>query len=473
LTQADGTGTTGDHSNPEVPARVPWLRLSRTEALTPPERPLRPRTVLIQVIAGALAVVIGVTVAGAFASRRVAERQSVTDAAHTTDLIAQQVVQPAIKNGLISGSPTALGAIDRVVRNQVLGSSSSVVRVKLWTATGRIVYSDEPRLIGQTFPLGSQERAALARPSVHAEVSNLERPENRFERGRGKLLEVYRPVWTPDGQPLLFETYSPYRQVTQRAGELWRGFAGITVSSLLILVALLLPILWRLLNRISRAQRQREVLLQRAVDASEEERRRIAGTLHDGPVQELAATSFTVAGAAGKATDSGQPELAAMLTTAAGAVRASIRGLRSLLVDIYPPSLTSAGLVPALTDLTEVLAARSIATHLSLDEDAAARLSPDQQQLVFRIARECLRNATRHSSARNVEVRLFRHGNSTVLEIIDDGTGFDPAPVVGDPSDGHFGLRILTDVAANAGADLLLATAPGAGCRWRLEVPDP
>jgi two-component system, NarL family, sensor kinase len=54
-----------------------------------------------------------------------------------------------------------------------------------------------------------------------------------------------------------------------------------------------------------------------------------------------------------------------MLATAAGAVRVSIRGLRSLLVDIYPPSLTTAGLVPALTDLTEVLAARDIATLIS------------------------------------------------------------------------------------------------------------
>lgn len=471
MTKADGPGATGDHSHPEVPASVPWLRLSGTEARTPPERPLRPRTVVIQVIAGTLAVVIGVAVAGAFASRRVAEREAVTDAAHTTDLIARQVVQPAITNGLISGNPAALAAIDRVVRRQVL--SSSLVRVKLWTATGRIVYSDERRLIGQTFPLGSQERAELARPAVRAEVSNLQRPENRFERGRGKLLEVYRPVWTPAGQPLLFETYSPYRQVTQRTGELWRGFAGITISSLLILVALLLPILWRLLNRITRAQRQREVLLQRAVDASEEERQRIAGTLHDGPVQELAATSFTVAGAAERAADSAQPELAEMLTMAAGAVRASIQGLRSLLVDIYPPSLTSAGLVPALTDLTEVLATRNIATHLNLAEDVAALLPPARQQLMFRIARECLRNATRHATARNVEVHLFRHGPSTVLEINDDGRGFDPASVLGNPEDGHFGLRILTDLAANAGAALLLATGPGAGCRWRLEVPDP
>jgi signal transduction histidine kinase len=471
LSQADEAGTTGDYSHPEVPAHVPWLRLSRTGARTPPERPLRPRTVMMQVIGGTLVVVIGVAVAGAFASRRVAEREAVTDAAHTTDLVAQQVVQPAITNGLVSGDPAALAALNRVVRHQVL--SSSLVRVKLWTAAGRVVYSDEPRLIGQTFPLGNQERAALARPAVYAEVSDLQRPENRYERGFGKLLEVYRPVWTPSGQPLLFETYSPYRQVTQRTGELWRGFAGITISSLLILVLLLLPILWRLLNRLSRAQSQREVLLQRAVDASEEERQRIAGTLHDGPVQELAATSFTVAGAAERAAGSGQPELAEMLTTAAGTVRASIRGLRSLLVDIYPPSLTTAGLVPALTDLTEVLAARNIVTHLDLAEDAAARLPPDRQQLVFRIARECLRNAARHASAHNVEARLFRQGQATVLEINDDGTGFDPAPVLGHPEDGHFGVRILTDVAAAAGADLLLATAPGAGCRWRLEVPDP
>jgi two-component system, NarL family, sensor kinase len=470
VTHADGPDTTGA-SHPEVPARVPWLRLSGTQARTPPDRPVRPRTVVIQVIAGTLAVVIGVAVAGAFASRRVAEREAVTDAAHTTDMIARQVVQPAITNGLVSGNPAALSAIGRVVRQQVL--SPSLVRVKLWTATGRIVYSDEPRLIGKKFPLGSDERASLARPVVHAEVSDLQRPENRYERGRGKLLEVYRPVWTPSGQPLLFETYSPYSLVTQRTSQLWRGFAGITISSLLILVVLLLPVLWRLLKRITRAQSQREVLLQRAVDASEEERQRIAGTLHDGPVQELAATSFVVAGAAEKAADSGQPELAEMLTAAAGAVRASIQGLRSLLVDIYPPSLTSAGLVPALTDLTEVLAARNIATHLSLAEDAAARLGPAQQQLVFRIARECLRNAARHAGARNVEVRLFRDGHSNVVEIYDDGTGFDPALALDNPEDGHFGLRILTDLAVNAGADLLLATAPGAGCRWRLEVADP
>ena len=61
-------------------------------AHTPPDRPLRTRTVLTQVIVGALVVAIGVALAGAIASRRIAERESVTDAAQTTDLIAQQVI---------------------------------------------------------------------------------------------------------------------------------------------------------------------------------------------------------------------------------------------------------------------------------------------------------------------------------------------------------------------------------------------
>ena len=471
MIEASGqAGTSGDSTSLDVPAGLSWLKLSGMAAHTPPERPLRTRTVLTQVIVGALVVAIGVALAGAIASRRIAERESVTNAAQTTDLIAQQVIQPALTDALVSGDPTAVAAMNHIVRTQVL--SPSLVRVKLWTAAGRIVYSDEPRLIGKTFPLGQEEREAFAGHAVHAEVSDLQRPENQFERGHGKLLEVYRPVWTPSGQPLLFETYSPYREVTQRTGELWRGFAGITISSLLLLVVLLLPIVWRLLNRINRAQTQRELLLQRAVDASEQERRRIAGTLHDGAVQELAASSFTVAGAAENAAAMGQPELAAKLTTAAGAVRASISGLRSLLVDIYPPSLTNAGLVPALTDLAGVLEARSIAAHLDLDEDAAARLAADDQQLVFRITRECLRNAARHADAHSIGIRLFRGDHSTVLEVDDDGKGFDPAAVLGNPAEGHFGLQILTDIAANAGAELLLATAPGAGCHWRLEVPD-
>jgi two-component system NarL family sensor kinase len=73
----------------------------------------------------------------------------------------------------------------------------------------------------------------------HADVSDLRLPENRFERSHGKLLEVYRPVGTPDGQPLLFETYFKYYVVSQRGHQLWRAFAGVMLSCLVALVILL------------------------------------------------------------------------------------------------------------------------------------------------------------------------------------------------------------------------------------------
>ncbi len=233
--------------------------------------------------------------------------------------------------------------------------------MKIWDSNGRIVYSDEPALIGQTFPLGDEELDVFSHPITRADISDLTAPENQYEQGNGKLLEAYRPVWTPDGfAELLFETYFKYDDVTERSAQLWRGFAGVTLSSILLLVVLMMPMLWRLLDRLNRSQAQREALLQRALDASTEERRRIAGALHDGVVQDLAATSFTVAGAAERAASLGQPALASDLRGAAGTVRTSIGGLRSLLVDIYPASLAAAGLAAALDDLAASVRSRGI-----------------------------------------------------------------------------------------------------------------
>ena len=223
------------------------------------ERPVRTGRVLVQVIAAAAIVLLAVAVAGSVASRKLAERESVTDAAHVTDLLADAVVQPALDDGLLDGAPAAVASIDAAVRTHVLGPS--IVRVKIWSPDGRVLYSDEPRIMGETFALGEEERLVLVDPTTRAEVSDLQRPENRYEQGQGKLLEVYRPVWTPSGQALLFETYSPYASVTGRTGELWRGFAGTTLTSLLLLVLLLMPVLWRLLDQLRRSQAHREALL--------------------------------------------------------------------------------------------------------------------------------------------------------------------------------------------------------------------
>ena len=455
----------------DVPA-VPWRTLAEARGPRRDAAAVRPARVLLQV--GVIAaLVLALVMAGSVVlARQIAEREAINAAASSTDVLAESVVQVALEDALLSATPEAARArLDEVVRERVL-AASGVLRVKLWSAAGVVVYSDEPRLIGQVFPLEPEELEVLFEPRIEAEVTDVDRPENAFERGQGKLLEVYRPVWTPGGQSLLFETYTQYDAVDARTGQLWRGFAGLLASSLLLLVVLLLPLLWTLLDRLRSGQRLREALLHDAVDASARERERIAATLHDGIVQELVGTSLTVVPAAGQqARAAGSPELAEQLQAAARTVRTSIGGLRSLLVDIYPPSLRTAGLPGALADLAALVRGRQTQMELDLADDALAALTTEGEQLVFRVAQETLRNAVAHSGATRVLLRLYVEGGKVVLEVADDGVGFDADLVASEPEPGHLGLRLLPDLARSGGAALALATAPGAGTRWRLQLP--
>jgi signal transduction histidine kinase len=105
-----------------------------------------------------------------------------------------------------------------------------------------------------------------------------------------------------------------------------------------------------------------------------------------------------------------------------------------------------------------------------VDADVAARLGEEDQRLVYRVAHECLLNCMRHAGAARVAVTLTSADDTVLLEVADDGVGFDPAAVLGRPAEGHFGLRVLADVARDGGADLRVASAPGRGTRWQLRV---
>ena len=431
-----------------------------------PDRPVRLRRVLLQLGVAALAILTLVAVAGSLASRRIAEKQSVHDAAQVTDILADSVVQPALTNAMATSSVAARAGLDRLVHGQVL--SPSVVRVKLWTPEGQIIYSDEKQLVGTTFHLDGGAREAFTNPHTSAEISDLTRPENQYERKYGKLLEVYRPVWTPAGKPLLFETYFRYDVVSDRTSQIWRGFLGITLSSIAAIFVLLIPLVWTLLARARRAQAQREAMMQRAVEASLDERRRIAATLHDGLVQELAAASFAVAGGAEAAAAGGDAPLAATLREASGSVRASLGATRALLVDIYPPNLQSAGIAAALRDLATTVAGRDAAVTVDIDDAAADALTVEQQQGVFRVAQEALRNAARHAGAAHIWLRLSATDTGTQLLVEDDGRGFDARA---SHAEDHFGLRLMSDAATTIDATLQVRTGPSAGTIWLLEVP--
>lgn len=417
------------------------------------------------VLVGAAALVI-VGFALSVASRRVGEREAIIEARSEALVKAQGLVEPALADGLLSGDADAIAAMDEVVSSDVI--SDSLVRVKVWSEDGTVLYSDEPRLIGSTYGLGADEQEALESGVVEAEVSDLSKPENRFERKHGKLLEVYLPVKTSSGEKVLFEAYFLYDSVEESGQRTWRSFAPIAIGALIVLELIQIPLAYGLARRLRLRQLERETLLNRAVNASEHERRRIAQDLHDGVVQDLAGVSYSLAALA---RDPAEPH-ATELDAAADNVRGSIESLRTLLVELYPPNLAEEGLGAAITDLL----ARARAVGLDATADTSGLIeepSLEVSRLVYRTVQESLRNVIAHAGATSVRVSVAVGDGIAWAEVVDDGEGFDVDAARRAAAGGHVGLLGIADLIHDAGGRLDLTSSPAQGTTVRIEVPIP
>ena len=416
-------------------------------------------------IAGLGAVVI-IGIVAVLILRNSTSHEAIRDARELAGVAGRGVAQPLMTPELLRGDPAALRRVDRAIHASVLGHD--VVRVKIWDARGRIVYSDEPRLIGHTYTLGEDETNALRHGGVFSDASDLSRPENRFERSYHRLLEVYLPIRATDGTRLLYEDYERQSQIAASSHRQWSALLPGLIGALVVLWLVQVPLAWSLARRLRERQREREQLLRRAIESSDMERRRIAAHLHDGAVQRLAGVSFALAAEAGREATAGSPERAATLRRASGAARETVRELRTLLVDIYPPTLQRSGLAAAVADLAALLSETGI--DVTVDVPEPLDVPDGVEALFFRVTQEALRNAGLHSRARHVEVAVDVDGRRALLRVTDDGRGFD-REALRDNGHGHFGLRLMEDLARDAGGVLDVRTAPDAGTTISLEVP--
>ncbi len=400
--------------------------------------------------------------AGVYLLRHTGQTEAIRNAKQVTAVAGHGIIEPNITAGLARGAPSAIARLDRVVHRNVL--DDRVVRVKIWRADGKILYSDAHQLIGTTYQAGAEENRVLQQGGIDADVSNLNAPENRFERQYGKLLEVYMGITDPTGRPLIFETYERYSSIAASGRKLWLAFAPAILGTLALLWLVQLPLAWRAARRLQEGQAQRELLLRRAIEASELERRRIARDLHDGAVQDLAGVSYTLAAAADRAHAGDFANAEGTIRDAAAGTRRTIRQLRSLLVDIYPPDLHRTGLEAALRDLVAPLAPRGI--DVTIDVPEHVRLSPQLETLFYRSAQEAVRNVANHSHATHARIRLEQDVQHTRLVVEDDGQGFDSSV-----EEGHFGLQMLGDLAREVGGELKVLSEPDRGTRVCIEVP--
>jgi signal transduction histidine kinase len=444
-------------------------------AFTPPPHPARGRRITVRsavmaFVAADLAAVILITLGVAWLVSRSASAGAVRDARDLTVAEGRAAVWPLLTDGVVRGDPAALAALDEVVKTRVL--SDRLVRVKIWSADGTIVYSDEARLIGQHFGFDKEDAKALTSGIPEAGVSNLAAPENLYERDFKKLLQVYDGLRTRSGQPVLFEAYIKFSSVTADSHRAFVSVLPAMLAGLLLLFLAQVPLAWAMARRIEAGQVEEQRLLQRAINSADVERRHIAADLHDGPVQALAGTALSLTAAAEHANAAGLADIATTVSGAAGELRQGIRDLRTLIVAIAPPRLHDEGLAVALQDLVSPLRARGVETSLTVPD--RLDLPREVEALAYRTAQEAIRNIGRHAStARRVTVTVAQLDGRLQLEIVDDGPGFSPGTVNARNAQGHVGLHLLGELAGDAGGRLDVHSDGHTGTRLRLELPIP
>lgn len=199
---------------------------------------------------------------------------------------------------------------------------------------------------------------------------------------------------------------------------------------------------------------------ERLVTAEEQERKRLSRELHDGIGQTLTAVSLALDGAARSESKLQQSQLrrARKLTASA------LLEVRSTAERVRPPRLEERGLESALREMAGSCGAT---VSLQLDHDAAAQLTPVITLEVFRIAQEALHNAVRHADSSEIRLNLAPAANGLLLEIRDDGHGFDPSTV----GPHRLGLAGIRERAATIGAQLHISSSAGRGTSISLLIP--
>lgn len=218
-------------------------------------------------------------------------------------------------------------------------------------------------------------------------------------------------------------------------------------------------------RRLRESQSLLRQLAARSDAVREEERKYLTREIHDELGQYLSALRLNVS-VLGLRFGAANPELEASTRNLVGLVDSTIKVVRDVVAALRPAVL-DLGIVSALEWLAdEFVEHTALACRLRVDE-ASVALDEQRATDLFRIVQESLTNIRRHARARQVEISLTRQGAHYLLEVRDDGLGFDPAK----RKLKSFGLVCMRERALKLGGELDLVSTPGRGSRIRLRFP--
>lgn len=212
--------------------------------------------------------------------------------------------------------------------------------------------------------------------------------------------------------------------------------------------------------------KEKQKLAIKVIQIQEEERRKVAREIHDGPAQSIANLVFRVE-LIENLLDKDINKAKAELTELKSLVRSSIQDIRKIIYDLRPMSLDDLGLIPTLASyIDKFVKETGIEINFTIIGNQK-RLSNTYEVTIFRIVQEALNNIFKHARARSGKVRLEYGLDNINLLIIDDGIGFDPVEINGE----KYGLASMKERCTLLGGRINIESRPKRGTIIKVILP--
>jgi signal transduction histidine kinase len=427
---------------------------------------------------------------GAALERGVINRMAAVTSLYVDSFIAPQVQHLQTSNEI---SPERRASLERLLTDTPLGRK--IVAFKIWNAEGRILYSTNPALIGRQFPIDEGLAAAL-QGHVQSSISDLDETENEQERNRyERLIETYAPIHA-DGRGTVLAVAEFYQTTEELAHETlvtqtgsWLVVAAIMLGMYLLLFGIVRrgsetiesqrEQLKTKLDELSQVLQQNHKLHDKirlaavhTTTLNEQFLRRIAADLHDGAAQDLALGLMQFESVARKwearAAEAGEGASLDEIAMVRTALQSSLRELRSTCVGLQLPEIDR-------LDAFEVAARaaqdfeRKTGSNITVSHDGtSAQPAWPVKTTMYRLIQEALGNGVRHGRASHLKVDLSCDADSILLEVGDNGCGFDTTHVA---AAGHLGLAAMRERVELLRGWVVVSSAPGQGTLVRARLP--
>lgn len=323
----------------------------------------------------------------------------------------------------------------------------------LLVGDGRVVLAN-PRLA----ELAGCPRDAL----IGSDALNLIHPEDRERVGRAVFGEPIGPGPSPEIECRLHAQSEPIRWVVVRRALIATRGAPLTMIAM------------QDLTERKRMEQELRDLSARLLEVQEEERRRVARDLHDGPCQTLTATRLILEGCLASEPPTERRASMRTLHTLVAFIRDAADEVRRIATELRPAMLDDLGLLATvrwyLGSLATLYPTLAIRHRIELAE---ADIPQPIKTPIFRILQEASSNAAKHSRGSALDVRLSAGDGWLWLRVADDGRGFDPKFRPADGIGPGLGLSSMRERAELSGGELRLLTSPGEGttveARWPID----